>query len=200
MKELKKKDFCIVTIGKINDYKDNVILPFFVKQDLKSVTSVKVIDQKKASYGLLHIALLKFFDYYDDFSAITKSNNGKPISEDYCFSISHSKELVAVAISNKNVGIDIESLDKKINIESFKKRILHENERGTNFFSKEDILTFWVKKEAKFKLDGAKTFVPKNIDTNTFDSSIDLIEVDSKKYYICVVTENKNVLKEFKFM
>lgn len=187
---LKKKDFCFVYLRKIEDYKDNDILPFFVANNLKTISNQNVINQKKASYGILYEAIKNAFNFEENFSSIKITGNGKPFSPDYYFSISHSGKLVAVAISNKNVGIDIEKIDNKRNFESLKKIVLHENE---NVSSLEELIKLWTKKEAKFKFDGNKLFVPNKIDSTSFDSKTKLIKKDNCYFYISIVSSSKNI-------
>lgn len=198
MIDKKAENFCYVVVGKIKDYQANEILPFFVKQDLKRITNEKVVCQKKAAYGLLHYALLKFLNFNDDFSRITKTKNGKPICENYHFSISHSGDLVAVALSSDNVGIDIENTNKKFNFERLKKVMLHESEKGITITSPQDLIGLWVKKEAKFKFDGEKTFFPNQIVTARLVHHTKQFEFNGQVYFVCAITKETNIKWDFK--
>ena len=187
---LKKENFCFVYIRKIEDYKDNNILPSFIVDNLKTITNQNVINQKKSSYGVLHEAVKNVFGFVDDFSFVEKNSNGKPLSPNYYFSISHSCGFVAVALSNKNVGIDIEKIDEKRNLENLRKIVLHKNE---NISSIEDLIKLWTKKEAKFKFDGEKVFVPSKIDSTSFDSTTKLIKKDNCSFLISIVSSVNNI-------
>lgn len=186
-------DFCIVAVGKIEDYQDNEVLPLYIKNKLPTLTNQQVINQKKAGYGLLRQLIKESIGFDEDFSTIYLTPNGKPICDEYYFSISHTNEVVAVAFSNTNIGIDIELLDDNKNLDALGKRILHKNEQTLSLISKSEILKLWVKKEGKFKFDGGKIFIPNNIDTNSFETMTELITYDNKNYWLCVVTNQGRV-------
>lgn len=81
-------------------------------------------------------------------------SNGKPIliSPDYYFSLSHSKDFVAVIISqHKEVGIDIEQM--RSNMETLKEKFLSEKELKTINTSDNFLLhLYWGAKEAMYKI------------------------------------------------
>ena len=54
--------------------------------------------------------------YNKNISEIQKTPKGKPILENLFISISHTKNILVIAFSEKNIGIDIEALDRKIKI------------------------------------------------------------------------------------
>lgn len=194
----KDKDFCYVVIGRIEDYKDNNVLPVFVKESLSHISNQRVIDQKRSSYGLLKEAVKNLLGFDDDFSSVKSTPSGKPFCKDYYFSISHSNEFVVVALSNTNVGVDIERIDESRNLNNLKRIILHENEKHSKVESIDDLLLLWVKKEAKFKFDDGKVFVASKIDTQTFTSFTKLFNCGDDRYWIGVVTKQNEV--QFKSM
>ena len=90
---------------------------------------------------------------------IERNEDGKPYFKNapYFFSISHSNGIVAVVLSDKNIGIDIEwlnktrdflSLSKRIFSNEEQKKIINSNDLPTDFYS------IWTKKEAFAKLTG----------------------------------------------
>ncbi len=54
--------------------------------------------------------------YNKNIAKIEKTPKGKPILDNLFISISHTKDILVIAFSEKNVGIDIESLDRKVKI------------------------------------------------------------------------------------
>ena len=82
------------------------------------------------------------------------NNHGKPYfadRKDLFFSISHCKGAVAVAIDDKEVGVDIEEISRYR--ESLESYVLNEEER--NYIDKKDkFIEIWTQKEAVFKLLG----------------------------------------------
>lgn len=100
--------------------------------------------------------------YGIDIRKITFSltENGKPYipeRDDIHFNISHSGDYVALALSDKPVGIDIEMI-KPVN-KTLAKKILNEEEFLV-FEASEDkdseFIKFWTMKEAVIKLHGEK--------------------------------------------
>jgi len=89
---------------------------------------------------------------------IAVTERGKPyfVDSPWHFSVSHSKNHVFCALSEKPVGIDAEEMDREINLKLAEK-ILSPIERQ-QFDSAADqrlaLLTFWVLKEAQAKCTG----------------------------------------------
>lgn len=89
---------------------------------------------------------------------ILVTERGKPYfaNSPWYFSISHSKNYVFCALSQKPVGIDAEELNRKIHL-GLAEKILSPVERQ-QYDATEDkalaLLTFWVLKEARAKYTG----------------------------------------------
>lgn len=178
-----------IYIATIEEFKDYDILPSFAIKEIAKTTNEKVINQKRAVWGLLNKAVKEKFGFIDDFSHIEKNKNGKPISNKYFLSISHSKDIVAVAIANENIGIDIEKIDSTKNINKIKKYILSEDEEILNI---EDLFKIWTKKEALFKFEGGEKFIPKNIKISNIASKNFIFTNADDKYCLSVISNNLN--------
>ena len=90
---------------------------------------------------------------------IIREKNGKPrfATLPYHFSITHSRDICAVALSSETVGIDLECIDASRNVEALSKRFFSPEEHSRLFESNnavENFFTLWVKKEALAKLSG----------------------------------------------
>ena len=136
---------------------------------MKESTSKVVLSQKIAVWGLVADIFKDFTGKEFDGSLVYKNEFGKPFyrKDNICFSITHSKDLVGVAFSNFNVGLDIERVDLNRVNDKLISRVLTNNE--IKDFSKNNFFDLWTKKEAVFKLKGdEKSFIPKNIDINNF--------------------------------
>ena len=89
---------------------------------------------------------------------IRRTDRGKPyfVDSPWYFSISHSKDHVFCALSEKPIGIDAEEADRQVRL-SLAEKILSPMEKA-QFDSASDqrtaLLTFWVLKEAQAKMTG----------------------------------------------
>jgi phosphopantetheine--protein transferase-like protein len=88
---------------------------------------------------------------------------------DYFFSLSHCEEVVAVAISRKPVGLDVEKVSDRM--EKIKDKILTQRE-FTRYEEREDKSLYlaekWTQKESIFKMQGGKAFIPNKIETEDY--------------------------------
>ena len=156
---------CLVTFmraGEMSDDIDTLIssLPFG-ERERERLLSMKNPDAQKNSLSALLCLdrLSKRAELDGEDLTIIREKNGKPrfASLPYHFSITHSRDLCAVALSSDNVGLDLEFIDSSRNIEALSKRFFSPEEHsrlfeGNNAFEK--FFTLWVKKEALAKLSG----------------------------------------------
>jgi len=81
---------------------------------------------------------------------ITYTNLGQPQLKDYCISFSHTKNCVAVALSNAPVGVDIEELTPRI--VPLYPRFMSEREiADCDILDLKDLYYYWCAKEAMYK-------------------------------------------------
>ncbi len=151
------------------------------QQRKSKIDKLNIRESKNASLlaGILLNKLIEANNFSD--YQIVQSDNGKPYEKNnkFFFSISHSKSMVAVAISDIPVGIDLE-----MNSRQEKKNIIK------RFFNEDDMnkpfLEVWTQKESYTKLKDLNLIdVLKNpIDNNVcFQTSI------SKTYTLSICTE-----------
>lgn len=109
----------------------------------------KTFSYKRKLERLSAIALLQTTQYRD--SKILYHNNGQPYlnNREKYISISHSKDIIAIAISSLPVGVDIEA---KRCIRSDIGRLFLNSTEIETFISSEDLLNIWTVKEAAYKL------------------------------------------------
>lgn len=95
--------------------------------------------------------------------------HGKPFLEHGpCFSISHSRKYAVLAVSNNNIGVDIEMHETAR--ESVMKRCFSEDEQDFAKLSTENFLRIWTAKEAVLKLLGTGfSFSPNYFSVLPFD-------------------------------
>lgn len=123
---------------------------------------------------------------------VSFSRTGKPyfVNSTIYFSISHSKEVCAVAIANKPIGVDIEMF-----CNSYKPKLIDRS--LTDAERKEfdgDFTRVWCRKEAVSKISG-KGIVGYPIDINTVDYQyVERIVHFNEKQYWLVAAMDKGLL------
>ena len=156
---------CLVAFmraGEISGDVDTLIssLPFGESERERLLSMKNPAAQKNSLSALLCLdRLIKRIDISGEDLTVIREKNGKPrfASLPYHFSITHSRDLCAVALSSENVGLDIEFIDPSRNIEALSKRFFSPEEHSRLFESNnavENFFTLWVKKEALAKLSG----------------------------------------------
>lgn len=107
--------------------------------------------KKEESAKLRDYVLKEFFGVE---GKIVKNENGKPYIEGspYHFNITHSHEMVMLAVSDKPIGIDVERIEER-DYKKFSKRFFSEEEQSRV----NGLLSFyvlWTKKESFVKYLG----------------------------------------------
>ena len=141
----------------------------------------KIFIEKNISTKALLDKVLKKINIIDE---IVYNEYGKPYlkSNKIYFSLSDSKEYTVCAISDKEIGVDIEKI-------TYKKRVINKvcnSEEIKEINTPEDFTKIWVKKESYSKLIGlGLSFDFKKIDTNR--NKFDILKKGD--YYISVSYE-----------
>ena len=120
------------------------------------VDKKKIAADKKCSLAAFFLLNKILYENYGIKQAnIYRTENGKPYlrGSNIYFSISHSGEYVATAVSDSEIGIDIECVRKCPT--DIKSRICTDSEK--KYIGDDDvkILTVWTLKEAAVKMTGA---------------------------------------------
>ena len=165
------------------------VLPIERNEEILSSTDDKIRREKFFVWKLLERALMDFYSS-PNMNLIKKDGNGKWAGLDLQFSLSHSKDLLAVAVSDSLVGVDVQ-VERPLKNPRLIEKVFSELE--INAISKLDfdrktseIIKLWTKKESTFKMLGGANFlaVAKTlnvVDTQTFD-----YELNGAKYYVSV--------------
>ena len=102
-------------VKNINDYSDDFIFSFYeliYKEKRNKIDKLLDFSEKKKSIiaEIMLKDLLLDYDIEYEQCSFKVSDNGKPYISNYdiYFSISHSKNYIAVCVSKNNIGIDIE--------------------------------------------------------------------------------------------
>lgn len=138
------------------------------------------------------------------------AKNGKWECPECCFSLSHSGNFAAVAVSQNPVGIDIERCNKERFTPALAKRIVTAYE-GEMIESLEEaarrteLNALWTKKEAIFKFVGGDGFHPKHIETSKYFCVTKRFRCKDESYYITVASKDSQQIvfhktDEFEFI
>ena len=149
--------------------------------------------EKFFAWLLLEYAVKTDFGYTLSSLNPRKTGNGKWVADSIYLSISHSDGIVAVAVSDKPVGVDVQR-EVVPRAKNFVKKVLNERElEELEKLPDEDkskhLIELWSKKEALFKLDGDGVFSPKQIDTKAFVSSVRIKKAE-KNTVLSVASRN----------
>ena len=128
------------------------------------------------------------FDLYVDENGKWNCHNG------IHFSLSHCNNVVAVALCNHYVGVDVESVagfDRHVGCAEFAERILTDNEQRklteTPTEHKAAMLAeMWTKKESFFKLGSRRAFVPKSFDSTVKATHSQTLTINGVQYVLSV--------------
>jgi len=179
----KKLPLINVYIGKIRDFSENNVFPSYVKKELKKISNPEVAERKKAAYGLMDFAFRKEGKGFRVKKCFL-SESGKPLHKDFCFSVSHSGNLVAVAVSAAPVGIDIEVNETNENTEKLGERILCGDEKMAA------PLVLWTLKEAAFKFSGKDSvFDASKVDTSEYTGKSWHFSYGDRAFIVSVVSD-----------
>ena len=114
-----------------------------------------------ASHTLLRILLSRYIGIHHTKINFSKNTYGKPFISDSTmeFNLSHTKQKLVIAISNYEIGIDIEYLSESFDLNDFLDTALSNNEKEyikalPETQQKRQFYSFWTKKEAFLKSIG----------------------------------------------
>lgn len=162
------------------------------KEEIEKCRNSDVKEQKFYVWKLLEYALSKTFGLGKSTLNFQKKNNGKWILEGYNFSLSHSGNIVVVAVSDYPIGVDIQKIKTIDDPNKFKSIILSKKEKDKYQNAKnEKLMKIWSLKECAFKRSNDSNFVPNRyeIDDLTHCDSF-ILELQNEKYILSTLCDN----------
>ena len=164
------------------------------KQEIEGCSNGQVRQSKYYVWKLLESALMRTFGLKIKDLTFTHTKNGKWECPDCCFSLSHSGALVAVALSKKSVGVDIERKDEARFDEKLAQKILTEREKKAwEQLEKQRsaaLNTIWTKKEALFKCTGEGGFTPRSLETTGAVLISKELACEDERYILSVASQD----------
>lgn len=176
------------------DVRSETVYPDMRRDQIAECTNQKVRDGKFYVWKLLEHGLNRSFGL--DIEKIRfKYKNGKWTCKECFFSLSHSGDVVAVALSCKPIGVDAEIVapekfcDGKL-LDAF----LSDDEKlafgGRSDSEKSECANvLWTVKEAAFKCGTDKKFEPKRIETHNVRHATKFVLADGTRYAVTVVSD-----------
>ena len=127
--------------------------------DIISYTDDKMKEVSLKGWSLLSYIIYKKYNMKLTKDMICYNDNKKPYFKDskIYFNISHSKDLIAIIIDNKECGIDIEYIDYNKQLDKLALKVLSEKEINKYNIKKDKHKYFfkiWTKKETYYKYFG----------------------------------------------
>lgn len=155
----------------------------------------KVKEQKYFAYKLLEQVVFENFGFIPTEKQLYKKNN-KWFFDKCNISISHSENVVVVALSKNKVGVDLELYNPKrfTNIES---RLLADSDKKEYQLASdkaEHLNGLWSKKEAVFKCSDNKVFNPRKIELNGYNITTKKVLLNNT-FYLSVAQQTNERIK-----
>ena len=145
------------------------VYPIARTQEIDNCKNDRVKREKYCAWRLLEYALRRSFGLCLSKMPLKKGDDGKWVADDCFFSLSHCDGVVAVAVSRKPVGVDVEKITDKM--EKIKTKFLTEKELCQYVEQTDKSLYLaekWTQKESIFKQHGGKAFLPDKIETSEY--------------------------------
>ena len=183
-------------IALIPDKPIEKVYPTERQEYIQSTSNEVLRNQRYFVWKLLEYALKNSFGF--DFKEMKFNLNEQGRWEcDKCyFSLSHSNNVVAVAVSDSLVGVDIESSNRSVS-DTLYKKILTDKEISEyiNMEKSEQknyLIKKWTAKESLFKMGESKVFHPKELqnDRKVYTNTIILNDIA-----FCYSVTNDNIEK-----
>ena len=161
------------------------------KQRNDEIANCTNLQTKRQKYFVWKLLLQAVESNFGTGACFIKQSNGKWGCNLCCFSLSHSNDVVAVAVSSRNVGVDVQrvALPKKLSVVDrvFSKQqakdfyAIDSNEEKALYFTQ-----VWTQKESIFKLLDANAFLPTHPQTYTQPSQSKVVQIGNDHYVITV--------------
>ena len=176
------------------------VFPKDREKEILSTESEKVKREKYCAWKLLEYALMRTFGYKITDLNFSKTADGKWLCDKCYFSISHSKDLVTVAVSKNPIGVDLQ-LIKKPKYGAIEHVLTNSEKKALNSLTDEQkneyLIFVWSKKESAFKCAINGKFLPSKIDTNKFNFAQKTLTINGDNYVLNTCTEFKENIRYF---
>ena len=176
----------------------DVLYPPERQSEIDRLSNEKVKREKYFVWKLLEHAISETVGEPIENFAFERLPNRKWVSDRLCFSLSHTDGVVAVALSDKSVGVDVESV--RAHREGLERSILTEKElkelslTETDFFW-DYIIKRWTQKESIFKAQEQKCFEPTKIEASEHCVKTETLELENERFMLSVCAHDADAAK-----
>ncbi len=173
-------------------YGQEAIAPPQRAAEIASCANASVREEKYSVWKLLEYGLKATFGRNIADLVFTRGENGKWGADGVEFSLSHSRGLVAAALSRIPVGVDIERFDGERFSRPFAENLFTEGERAR--LGKEGDparlrAAIWTKKEAIFKCAGGSVFRPGRIGSDALPTETLSVRAGEEEFFLTVAAD-----------
>ena len=197
----KKPIFTDVYVANVPDEIGNDLLfPSERQNEVLACANDRARRQKYYVWKLLGYALQRSCGLEMDALAFHKEKSGKWTVPNCYFSLSHSYNAVAVAVSNRPIGVDLELIsDRK---EGILQKTLTAAERAEYETlppntKLEYLIKTWTQKESFFKMTGDGLFRPQKIAVDKSLIATKKFQISGEEYVLSVAAENVTGVRRF---
>lgn len=162
------------------------------RKEIEFCQSEKTKTEKFYVWKLLELALQNTLHISPKDLIFEKKSNGKWTIKECFFSLSHSANIVSVAISDSPVGIDVQQ-DQDIQItDTLLKLVLTPKEKQElSPISKQDFLSLWSKKECIYKQSNDERFIPSHYECREYHSfETKILKNGTQGYELTLLCDN----------
>ena len=172
------------------------------QSEIDGISNERVRREKYYVWRLLEYAIKNSLGADASRLCFTKCENNKWKTEGFELSLSHSGNALAVAISDRAVGVDVERIRVK-SAERLADYTLTKSERAeyekiTERERDEWLIRKWCAKEAIFKSMDKDSFKPSAIETGEFFFDVRAISIDGEKYILSAAAKSADDVRVFK--
>ncbi|MBQ8850026.1 MAG: 4'-phosphopantetheinyl transferase superfamily protein [Clostridia bacterium] len=180
------------------DVEPSFVFPPERQAEIDRCSNPRVRQEKYFVWKLLEHALRDHFDIDVTDMSFSKNENGKWVSDTCFFSLSHSDRVAAVAVSQTNVGVDVEAVRRYR--DGIEERILSESEKlplpsMDTAEAEAYIIEKWSQKESIFKTLDKKVFEPTRLNTADHPVRSYFFELSGRRYALSVCAQDADKAK-----
>lgn len=170
------------------------------QDEIDGCLNADVAQSKYYVFKLLEIALKQTYGVSLDGCSLVRNANGKWTCDVCQLSMSHCGNVVAVAVSDLPVGVDVELIDAARFNGKLQARIMTDGEQSAANSMTDDERSLyanrlWTVKEAAFKRDNGQRFVASEYDTALFEYSAVTVTDNGRSFFVTTVGKNSPQVK-----